>query len=161
MPPDLLKDRLARFPLFGWINQRWGHISTDSQPFYLNASGHQIAEMGNNGGLMDYIETDRLLSLIKGAGALHNADPARPIFLHFGIHLETAADYLPRAIAALNGINALADNGVTIRALALQEDSPGESSPATISGPIKSPRSPRPGRYFYSPYDAFLAAAVM
>ena len=124
VPPEIVKDRLSRFPLQLWLTHRWHFVTPDLQPHMETTRTGQIAEMGNAFGLADYVEIEQTLAQINAYAARSRADPATPLFVHFGMHQETASDYLPRVVAALKALKSLADNGVKVLPLALAGQRP-------------------------------------
>lgn len=112
VPTRLLEDKLSRYPLYTWLQNRWSYVHPFSQPQGHSVGDSQdslkIVSVPNNLGTIDYMDNKKLLQLVKAQIHLSAATPDKPIYLSLGMYQDTAAMHLKRLGKLLKSITAMA-----------------------------------------------------
>jgi hypothetical protein len=98
---DQLPSRLAEI---------WPGITPASQPYLLPAgdSPAPVVEMPI-AGIADYTEAGAMVSAVEAAQKALRAAPGRNVFVVLAFHQETAPEFAPRVVEAIQAIRARAD----------------------------------------------------
>ena len=101
VPPSLLQEQLAHYPLLGWLQQLWASKTVFSQPQRLPTSNGWVQEMGQNMASMDYLSMTKILKTFQSYTNLQKMTPEKDYFLHLGMNVETALHTAPKFSATL------------------------------------------------------------
>ena len=95
------QEELADRPILGRIRQLWPAVRHDTQPFVVNTAAGAILEMPDTGALADYVSAEEMSGHVRQALARVQAGGTLPLFVHLGLHQESAARFGSRVSAAL------------------------------------------------------------
>jgi len=94
---DVLNDS----PLPDMVREIWPNITSESQPFVVETPAGWILEMPDTGGMADYSSVKQMVDQVdKAVQKLDSEDR----FVHLGFHQESAAEFAPNVIAAIDQI---------------------------------------------------------
>ncbi|MFK7873679.1 MAG: hypothetical protein AB8C84_11040 [Oligoflexales bacterium] len=110
IPPTLLSEELAHFPLLTWLQQLWASQTAFSQPKQLPTTHGWIKEMGQNLGTMDYRTMASVLKTFESYTKLQQMTPHKNYFIHLGMYQETALHTAPKITATLKRMIKIAQN---------------------------------------------------
>jgi hypothetical protein len=96
-------EELADRPILGRIRELWPNVKETTQPFAINTPAGTILEMPDTGALADYVSAEDMSGHVQEALARVRSGSSRPVFVHVGLHQESAARFAGRVSAALTG----------------------------------------------------------
>jgi hypothetical protein len=95
------QEELADRPILGRIREIWPAVRHDTQPFLVHTAAGPILEMPDTGALADYVSAEEMSGHVRQALARVRAGGTHPLFVHVGLHQESAARFGTRVSAAL------------------------------------------------------------
>jgi hypothetical protein len=98
------REELANRPLLGRIREVWPSVTYSTQPFTVPTAAGTILEMPDTGALADYVSAEEMSQHVKQALVRLGADRTRPLFVHIGLHQESAGRFAGRVSAALASV---------------------------------------------------------
>jgi hypothetical protein len=88
------------------LGQVWSRIDEKTQPFWIETGVGRILEMPDTGAMSDYLSVLEIQQHVERAAAALESRPGRPVFVHLGMHAETADEFAPRLSQALSVLRA-------------------------------------------------------
>jgi hypothetical protein len=88
------------------LGEVWSRVDQTTQPFWIETPAGRILEMPDTGGMADYLTVLEIEQHVERAAAALKAAPDRPVFVHLGLHAETADEFGPRLSQALSVLRA-------------------------------------------------------
>jgi hypothetical protein len=88
------------------LGQVWSRVDEKTQPFWIETGAGRILEMPDTGAMADYLSVLEIQQHVERAAATLKSTPGRPVFVHLGLHAETADEFAPRLSQALSVLRA-------------------------------------------------------
>jgi hypothetical protein len=100
------KEELGQRPIWQRLRQLWPAVTEVTQPFAISTPAGTILEMPDTGALADYVSAEEMTNHVRRAIERARADPSHPVFVHLGLHQESASRFASRVSAALAPLRA-------------------------------------------------------
>ncbi|MBI2931216.1 MAG: hypothetical protein HYY16_06165 [Planctomycetes bacterium] len=94
-------DELERYPLRARIRQTWPKVTAESAPFTVDTPTGAVVEMPDTCALSDYVTAQEMENHILAAVERLRS---RDVYVHIGLHQETAARYGRRVTDAVKAV---------------------------------------------------------
>lgn len=97
-------DELNGLRLQRRIPEVWPEVTARSQPYRIDTPAGPVLEMPDTCALADYVTPDEMVRHIREAVERLQQDPSRDVFVHIGLHQETAHRYGQRVVLAVQAL---------------------------------------------------------
>ena len=82
----------------------WPEVTTRTQPYRIDTPAGPVLEMPDTCALADYVTPDEMVRHVREAAARLAQAPSRDVFVHIGLHQETAHRYGQRIVQAVQAL---------------------------------------------------------